>query len=342
MKGSEAGQRPPLPLRELRRLSADSLREQPFTRLILRSTEKFHTGNEALFAEVRGELGSTFRYVPDVQLPKDPETSVTVAIASSNNRKVDKMLSLASAHELDVIRVPKAEEWHTKDVVVDATSKAVDAARILQESTDEHNTLRRDVRNRPHVTMATDQLNAIPVVVDDPVTGVPRVYFERVGKPINEETSPIESIRQRFQQMAATAKEFGWSSIPYIIELATVIHNPTDPENNAVSVQKSVVFLSVEGMQHLATDRFEEYLDRVNKQFDVHQIAGGLELQILEDMGMIVFITGTPSEVQTAGFPPHQRVAAKEHAYSLALGDADKYLVKDYFAIESKNESLKD
>ncbi|HYK08926.1 MAG TPA: hypothetical protein VEW42_05495 [Candidatus Eisenbacteria bacterium] len=313
--------------------------QENYASLIFDSTERFRTGNDALFAAARAELGHTFRHAQSGTLPKSTDMPITVAIASSNNRKVDKMLSLAQAHQLDVIRIPEAQEWHTENVIVDATSKAVDAARIIAMSEEDS---RRDVRNRPHVTMATDQLNAIPVIVDDPSTHLPSLAFERIGKPQNERVEkPLETVRKTFQQLALTAAVYNWTTIPYLTELATVIHNPQDPMNNAVSLQKSLIFLSVDGVASLATDRFDEYVARaaeqaskVNGKEDITGISGGFELQVLEDMGIIQFITGTPSEVYPDGFPPTQRLEAKSHAYSLTLGDADKFLVREYFGIE--------
>lgn len=307
------------------------------TALIFQSTERFRTGNEALFASVRSELGYTFRHVP-TQLHNDTDQAVTVAVASNNNRKVDKILALATEHQLQVVRIPEAVEWHTENVILDATSKAVDASRVIRELEDDS---RRDVKNRLHVTMATDQLNSIPVVVQDPLTGLSSVHFERVGQPMNEDIDPLESVRNTFAQLALTARKYNWSTVPYIIELATVIHNPNDPYNNAISLQKSVVFLSTDKLLSLATDRFDEYVTRaaeqggkVNGKSAITGMSGGFELQTLEDMGVIEFITGTPKELYPTIFPPEQRPEAKSHAYSLALGDADKFLVREYFGIE--------
>lgn len=303
--------------------------------LVISTTEQFRTGTEGLFTATRMELGKTMYHMPSVRLQHQPNESITVAIASNNNIKVSRMKELVSAHNVDVVRIPEAAEWHTRDSVIDATSKAIDAANIILTSED---VSRRDVRTRPHVTMATDQLNSVPVIAEDPITHLPTIQFERLGKPSSEGVDPRESVRQTFQQLATLAHDNHWAAIPYIIELATVIHNPKDPHNNAVSVQKSAVFLSTEGMMHLATDRFEEYLQRVGEtRFDIANISGGLELKVLEEMGMIQLVSGTAQEVHTVGFPPEQRPEAHRHAYSLALGHADEKLVRDYFTPAETN-----
>lgn len=342
-KRPEAGHRPPLRPREITSssITAPSSRERNASRLLpFTSTEEFRTGNEGLFAAVRGELSQSIHYIPKVELSSNYEQPTTVGIASGNNRKIDSMLEKIAPHQLSVTRIPEAEEWHTKDAIVDATSKAVDAARIIQNTEDDE---RRNIRTRPHVTIANDQLNAIPVITTHPVTHLPIVSFKRLGKPKNDiPENPLESIKTTFQNMADLAEKYKWKSVPYIIELATVIHNPADPNNNAVSLQKSAVFLSLDGTQHLATDRFDEYVTRVTQLLDDSQkgsaiahIAGGLEFQILNDMGIVEFVSQSSDEISTIGFPPSQKQEAKDHAYRLALAHADEKLIQEYFTGKS-------
>lgn len=334
--GREARQSLPLHPATLSRESVLFPRTENFSRpTIFFATERFRTGMQGLLNTVRGELARTELFIPqEIHLPKDPQETIIVGIASNNNIKIERMKELVSAHNLDIHRVPEAEEWHTKNVILDATSKAVDAARIIRESEDD---VRREVRNRAHVTMATDQLNAIPVVVDDPFTHEQRIHFKRLGKPSNPENlDALESIRQTFKDLSTLSHIYNWQTVPYLIELATVIHNPADPDNNAVSVQKSVVFLSPEGIDHLATDRFDEYVSEVGKTFDIKNIAGGLEVKVLEQMGIVHHITGTAEEAISLPFPA-QREEAKEHAHELALGHADEKLVREYFG-EKENK----
>lgn len=299
--------------------------EIPFT-----STEKFRTGTEGLFTAVKAELATTRHYVPEASpFPKDPNQVLVVAVASNNNRKIDSIIGHISNHPVDIIRIPEAEEMHTKDTIIDATSKALDAVRVINESQDD---VRREVRTRPFVTIANDQLNSIPVIFEDPATHMPTIRFERLGKPQNDEhENPVDAVRETVQKLTEAAQTHDWKSIPYIIELATVIHNPKDPDDNAVSVQKTVVFLSRDGLRQLSTDRFDEYVEKVSQKYDITAIAGGLELQVLGGMGIVEFISGTISEIEPNGFPPLQRPEATEHAISLALGTADARLIEDYF-----------
>ena len=325
-------------------ITAPSSRERNASKLLpLTATEEFRTGNEGLFAAVRGELSQVYRKKPEViQLPNDPEQVVTITIASGNSKKTDDLLQQISNHTLNVIRIPEADEWHTKDPVVDATSKATDAEDYLQNKMAEGD-VRREVRNRPHLIIANDALNAIPVITNHPITQMPMISFERMGKPKSEHTEDsVESVRRMFQNMADLAEKHHWKSVPYLIELATAIHNPLDPDNNGVSLQRSAVFLSVDGLRHLATDKFDDYLAAVKEQAgkangkaDVTEIAGGLEFLVLDKMGMVEFVSGTAKEIETAGFPPIQRQDAKDHAYDLALGTSDKKLLQEYFAGKS-------
>lgn len=340
MERIKAGLTPPPHPQLKSRESALFPREANVNLLPYTSTQEFRVGNEGLFAAVRSELSQTIHYIPETPYPHHPNQLTTVGIASGNNHKVDSMLSEISNHQLAVVRIPEAQEWHTQDVILDATSKAISAADFLQNTDD--NT-RREVRTRPFVTMANDQMNAIPVMSEHSVTHLPIIAFERHGKPQREYAeNPTESVRQTFQHMADLAEKYHWKSVPYLIELATVIHNPQDPDNNALTLQKSAVFLSPEGLKHLATDRFDEYValvqehvGKTNGKAGVTDIAAGLEFGALDQMSMIDFVSGTPSEIESAGFPPEQREYAKAHAYSLALATPDQRIIRDYFGTRS-------
>lgn len=342
----EAGQRPPQHPRNFEsRQPAISSRNKDIPYRLQRKKEFFATGPEGLMRTVREELGGETYYVPQTRLPHSADQPATVAIASNNSIKTSELhriFQTAGDGNLVVVRVPEADEIHAQDVFLDATSKAEDAVRVLHIVEDDN---RRDVKTRPYVTVAVDQLNSIPAYKQDPETGIYALTFQRHGKPTGNDTiSPVEQIHQTFQDMAHMAYAHQWPSVPYLIELATVIHNPQQPHDDAVSIQKSVVFLSREGLFDLAfgKGRFEEYVTRANgilqrlnngqegNTSDVTRISSGIELQALKDMGVVSFITGTPSEVASAGFP-QQRPEAEEHAYRLALGHADERLLQDYF-----------
>ena len=335
----EAGQRPPLrPIELTSSTTAPLSRERHASHLApFRVTEELRTGTEGLFARVRSELADQKFYVPQTTLPQDPEQPITVVIASSNQRKIDGMLEHVTNHKLNVFRVEEAAhaELHTKMAEVDAASKALKAEEIIQTSEDN---ARREIRIRPHVIIANDSLNAIPVVVEDEKTGLSFVEFHRLGKPKSDTPeNPVESIRDTFAYLSEMAERHDWKSVPYITELATVIRNPID-DTMAVSVQKSAIFLSRESLKHLATDRFEEYVSAVNtlvakesKPTDITHIAGGLEFQILDQMGVVAFVSGTADDIKANGFPPEQRPNAKEHAYRIALAQPDEPFLLAYF-----------
>ncbi len=337
----EAGLRPPLQPRELTTgsIAAHPSRERNASRLVpFIATEVFRTGKEGLFAAVRSEVARAGMQIPETPIPHDANHIQAVAIASGNNKKTDDLLQQISNHQLRIERFPEADELHSKIEEIDAASKAIDAHNYIQLRMDEAD-VRRQIRTESYVVIANDQVNAAPTIVEHPVTHLPVVTFENLGKPKTDDPeNPTEFVRSTLQHMVDLAERYDWETVPYIIKLATVIHNPLDPDHNAVSLQRSAVFLSVDGLKHVASDRFDEYVALVEKQAGhangksgVTDIAGGLEFRVLEQMGLVEFVSGTADEIKTEGFPPAQRPDAHDHAYNMALGTSDKELIRKYF-----------
>lgn len=305
------------------------------------TTERFRTNYDALLRETQRELTDTVFVVPDNRYAHNTEP-VTVAIASGNSIKNEEMERLLTPHEVLIHRVAEAEEEHTLNIIVDARSKATDAVRHIYESTDDK---RREIRQRPFLTIANDVLNAIPAIGINKETGLNEVQFKRLGKPNNLKhedgsiyslSEQLDSVRQTLQGMAELAAEHGWERVPILAEIATVIHNPTDPKNDAISTQRSSLFLSPEILSYLATpEGFAEYLYRLGKnERDITKIASGIEFRTITDMmaekGMMPYVTGTASDISKSAFAP-QRAEAEQHALRIALGHADERLIAAYF-----------
>lgn len=312
------------------------------------TTERFRTNYDALLRATQSELADTVFVVPDNPYAHNTEP-ITVAIASGNSIKNEEMERLLTPHEVLIHRVPEAEEEHTLNIVVDATSKAIDAVRHIHESTDD---ARRAIRKQPFLTIANDVLNAVPVIARNGATGLNEITFKRMGKPNNlkhEDGSAyslgqqLESVRQTFQQMSELAAAHGWDRIPLLAEIATIIHNPQDPKTDALSTQRSSLFLSPEIVAYLATpEGFAEYLYRMGQnQRDITKIASGIEFrtvtEMMQEKGLAPYITGSSSDITKNAFAP-QREAAEHHALRIALGHADERLIAAYFGNKSPKE----
>ncbi len=360
MKRIEAGTTPPLNPHTPSRLSAFLSRklfshkptaETPFGEQLREvakvTTEQFRTNYDALLRITREELESVQFTIPEKKAITQEATSpITVGIASGNSIKNEEMERLLAPHKVNIHRIPEAEEEHTLNAIRDARSKALDAARIIQESEDN---ARRNIRTKEHVTISNDVLNAVPIVTTNSATGLREVTYQRLGKPgtlTNHDGTPytpaeqVESVRQTFKNMFDLAMEHGWDAVPYIAEIATVIHNPKDPQNDAVSTQKTAIFLSPVALSYLASPiGFADYIQRVSDNgFNIKKIAGGLELKVMEEMGLSPYITGTPSDISSPTFAKEREEAAN-HAYRIALGHADERLIAAYFKNQDRQEN---
>ncbi|HEX7042751.1 MAG TPA: hypothetical protein VF189_05870 [Patescibacteria group bacterium] len=311
-------------------------------KLALLTTERFRTGYEGTLNAVKKELLDIVEpTVPNERLFSTPNEPTTVAIASGNDTKIKEFIRVVSEHA-NVINIPEAEETHTLSTLHDALSKGISAAEIISQSED---TSRREVKNRHHLTIATDALNKIPTKKIDDTTGLTQITYQPLGKPNNlrnKEDAPLsreeqeKSVQLMFGNLAKMAKENNWETIPYVTESTTIMYNPKDPKNYSHSTQKSSIFLSPTGVTHLATDEgFMEYKEKAKELgFDITKTAGGFELDALDQLGYVKYITGTASDIEkriNLKKFPDQRENAKEHAYAIAKGSVDAKLVGKYF-----------
>lgn len=310
-------------------------------------TERFRTGYIGVLTATRKELEEVQQpTVPDKRLIHTTDQQITVGIASGNDVKIKDLIRVVSQHA-QVANIPEAEEKHTLSTKDDALSKAKSAAEILSTSQD---TARREVRTRPHLTIATDVVNKRLIEVTDDTTGLTHLAYQPLGKPNNlrdihgnelSKEDQEQSVKKMFGSFAKMAEKRGWPAVPYTIEMSTVMYNPKDPDNLAFSTQKSSVFLSKEGVKYLATDEgFTAYKGAVQQAgFDITRTAGGFELDVLDNMGFVEYITGTPDDIISPQFVP-QRDNAKNHAYSIAVGNVDAKLVEKYFTHENQGEQV--
>lgn len=327
------------------------------------STERFRTNYDALLATVAQELTDVVFRLPENRFSPAADDPLYVIKSTGNGVKGDEIARLLAPHPVILESVPDAEEIHAVIPIVDAASKTTSAEEKIQTDPQYAN-LKTRLDGKPYVIVANDVVNATVSTEATPGNPLHHVHYERVGKPERLHhldglpftlDQQLESVRQTFQGLSEYAQDKNAPYVPYLAEIATVIHNPKDPEHDALSTQKTVMFLSREKLAHLADPKgFAEYLYRIGQHnLNLTKIAGGFELDVLREMGVISFITGSPEDIRTHQrllaenpsnpypFPP-QRDEAIRHASRIVLGHVDDRLMAAFFGSTNEpNEGIK-
>lgn len=337
LKRFEAGQRPPQQPREINPSS--------FTAPISRESATL-TSYGSLIEAAYKELSVTKVVMPTKKRFLRPIG--TVGLGTTNgireNDFKEQFPGLA-------MRRLEAHEQHTGKPEIDARSKSVSAAQIERR----RRSIFLDILNPLHLQqhraeiaekgkgmanpyVGLDAVNAIPEVTQDG-----RIEYVYVGKPEREaEAKGVDVatlIQDRFAHLAQLAQENNWPSIPYIIEMATHIHNPRGRRNkyDASSVRKAVVMLDPEVIAYIATpEGFAQY-QQLSQEADkpakpiLTKVAGGMKLETFEKMGAIQLVTGKPYEFLQQSVPDELQEKRYDRALRLAEGKPDIGFLREYF-----------
>lgn len=250
-----------------------------------------------------------------------------------------------------VLRRLEADEIHSGLPEIDARSKAISAARRERKK----RSVVRDVLSTKHRKQHREEIEkngkglSNPYVSLDAVNVIPHVdamnnvTFVQVGKPereANEKGIDVATlIQNRFADLAKMAQENNWSSIPYLIEMATYIHNPIRRgKYNAYSVRKAVVMLDPHVIAYIASpegfaqyQKLSEEPDKPNKPV-LTKVAGGMKLETFEKMGAIQYVTGKAHELLEQSVPDDLKQRRFDRALRLAEGKLDLGFMRTYFS----------
>lgn len=233
------------------------------------------------------------------------------------------------------------EEQHTGNPFLDAKSKALSAAQIQRNERRSHPIRERFKEHhwwRVNPIVGLDEVNAIPTIQDG------QIVFQRVGKPERVHAGrEMETVQERFASLARMAQENNWPSVPYIIEMATYIHNSSrrDTSRDAYSVRQMVVLLDPEKLAYLATpEGFAQYQLEAAKTYPpLAKTAGGIKVETFQEMGVIQYMTQNPDELTSQNWTQTNQQKAFQKAHILAAGKLHLGLLQEYIGNMPKTMS---
>lgn len=229
-----------------------------------------------------------------------------------------------------------SNEAHTTDPFLDARSKALSAAANERQDRKAHPIRKRLIERqfwKANPIVGLDAVNAIPTVQQDGHIG-----FTRIGKPERVSTGhEIQTIQERFATLAKMAKDNNWPSVPYVIEMATYIHNARRQNQayDAYSIRNMVVLLDPEKLAYLATpEGFAKYQSLAETTLPMlSKTAGGMKIETFRELGVIQYITEDPIELALGNLTQTDQQKAYKKAEILALGKLDIHLFGEYTSL---------